>query len=139
MNFQREYEAYLEHYGVKGMRWGVKKEKYKTLNRSQQKMLKTHAFNLRRLEKYKQLSTEGRLNDKQKEKRKLIEKNQKAIKKALKIKIDDASAKIEADDYKKLQVATIIGAAAGLVVSKYISTRINDAFTMNEIKRSFGY
>lgn len=29
MNFQEEYSDYLEHHGVKGMRWGVRKNKYK--------------------------------------------------------------------------------------------------------------
>ena len=53
MSFQKEYENYLvhsgiiseeelAHYGVPGMKWGVRKSVYKSLNRRQRKALKSY-------------------------------------------------------------------------------------------------
>ncbi len=33
MSFQKDYENYLMHYGVKGMRWGIRKDRYKSMSR----------------------------------------------------------------------------------------------------------
>lgn len=40
MSFQKEYEDYLMHYGVRGMKWGVRKKTYKSLNKAQRKVLR---------------------------------------------------------------------------------------------------
>ncbi len=53
MSFQKEYEDYLvhsgviteeelAHYGVPGMKWGVRKSVYKSLNRRQRRALKSY-------------------------------------------------------------------------------------------------
>lgn len=43
MSFKEEYSDYLVHYGVPGMKWGVRKSVYKTLDRGQKRTLKDYA------------------------------------------------------------------------------------------------
>lgn len=38
--FQERYEDFLMHYGIKGMKWGVRKETYKSLNKYQRRVLR---------------------------------------------------------------------------------------------------
>lgn len=38
--FQERYEDYLMHYGIKGMKWGVRKKTYKSLNKYQRRVLR---------------------------------------------------------------------------------------------------
>lgn len=40
MSFQNEYEDFLAHYGVKGMKWGVHKSVYKNMTKSERKALR---------------------------------------------------------------------------------------------------
>lgn len=67
----------LKHFGVPGMKWGVRKEQYKNLNRSQKKELK----------KYSRLLLSRKAKDK------VEAKNlKKKLEDALKIKINSQSA-----------------------------------------------
>lgn len=45
MSFQQEYSNYLIHHGIKGMKWGVRKSVYKSLNRKQKKQLQKYQLN----------------------------------------------------------------------------------------------
>lgn len=38
MKYKQEYEEYLEHHGVKGMRWGIRKDKNKSGSRIKKKL-----------------------------------------------------------------------------------------------------
>lgn len=96
MSFQKEYENYLvhsgviseeelAHYGVPGMKWGVRKSVYKTLNRRQRKALKAYG--------------QGRLGADIVEKRgtpksstKSVRNYKSKLEKAMGIKINDQSA-----------------------------------------------
>ena len=77
MSFQKDYENYLchsgfiseeelAHFGVPGMKWGVRKSTYKSLNRRQRKALKAYSTTgayteqMRSASKNKRLSSERR-------------------------------------------------------------------------------
>lgn len=127
MRFKEEYSDYLEHHGVKGMKWGVRKEQYKALNSSQRRALKAlgegsvaYNRNKRKLAKGKNLSNS------QKEYMKNYESVKKAAEQILKLKIDDKS--LESSRRGNMLIASLLSPIAANVIS---SNRFNRFQTMS--------
>lgn len=92
MSLQKEYESYLAHYGVPGMKWGVRKEQYKSMTRMQKKSLKAlgeyaQSYNRhqKRLAKGKKLSARQIRQDE------AYKSVKKGLERVLKVKINDKS------------------------------------------------
>jgi hypothetical protein len=97
----------LKHFGVPGMKWGVRKEQYKQLNRQQKRQVKDYA----KLRKQKQVRAQ-------------LEKRHKELEKTLNLKIDNKALVTQYNKEKRLKqaaaaIAGILGIAAG--TAAYIS------------------
>lgn len=110
MSFQKEYENYLvhsgiiseeelAHYGVPGMKWGVRKSTYKKLNRNQKRALKAYAqagaLNAGTYTKFSKLKGTPKAS-RSKSRLKLQAKVKARLEKAIGEKINDESAKSNA-------------------------------------------
>ena len=83
----------LKHYGVPGMKWGVRKEQYKQLGKKQKKVLRSYGtYYSGRAIKLRDKRAAGKLGEVKTRELKNIEKMKKNIERALKVKIDDVSA-----------------------------------------------
>ena len=101
MKFQEQYSNYIEHYGTRGMRWGVRKEQYKLLNRKQRKSLKAYGNYRRIASKILQKKAKGKNTFSDIEFLKSIHQDvtqdqiiKAKLEKALNVKIDDVSAEV---------------------------------------------
>lgn len=114
MKFQEQYSNYIEHYGTRGMRWGVRKEQYKSLNRQQKKSLKAYGSYRSIASKILQKKAKGKATISDIEFLKKDKKIKAKLEKALNIKIDDVSAEVSSKRSAKI-LATFLGMPGAIV------------------------
>lgn len=57
-----EHDAFLEHYGILGMKWGVRKERYNTIREARKKIFRDSKEAKKEIKRYKKESTKGLKN-----------------------------------------------------------------------------